>query len=81
MLDGKFSARVTKTQMDLTTSTPLNAWVEEVMRALERDEEREREVCLNSAESKTSSRILMAAMKEEEERGVKEDGRKKHPKC
>ena len=79
MPGAKFSARVTKTQMDLTTvSTPHSAWVE-VMRPLEREEERE--VYLNSAESKTSARILIAAMKEEEERGVKEDGRKKHPKC
>ena len=77
VLDAKFSARVTKTEMERTTvSTPNSAWVE-VMRALERDEEEEeREVYLNSAESKTSPRILMAAMKEEEERErVKEVGR------
>ena len=79
----------------------LDAWVEEVMRALERDLERKggRELekergraYLNSAESKTSARILMAPMKEgrREEERVKADaqagavgpgGRKKHPKC
>ena len=62
----------------------LDAWVEEVMRALEGDLERKRgrelgkergRAYLNSAESKTSARILMAPMKEgrREEERVKAD--------